>query len=148
MAINRTTIRWGLIVAGGALLAACASAPNPQKLVITQQCADLDFPVYFQRMSARLTKPALMVIADAGQAAKNCTVASVSVVGLSGGRDPNRQLLGLSSKRASAVAKSLTDVGLPAPRFDVTAVANGEGAADRGHEPLQRRAEVVIQFSH
>ena len=147
MSTNRTLILLGLAAAGLAAMAGCASKPNPQRLVITQQCADIDFPVYFQRKSAQLTKPALMVIADAGRAAKACTVASVSVVGLSGGVDPNRQLLDISSKRASTVAKALTDAGLPAPKFEVSAVASGEGPADSQREPLQRRAEVVIQFA-
>lgn len=148
MSMDRTLIRLGLAMAGLTLVAGCASTPNPQRLVISQQCADLDFPVYFERFSARLTKPALQVIADAAAATKGCTVASVSVVGLSGGKDPNRKLLGVSSKRASMVAKALTDAGLPAPKFEVSAVANGEGPADPTREPLQRRAEVVIQFAH
>lgn len=130
-------------------LAGCAATPKPRPLVISQQCADLDFPVYFNRFSAKLTGPALQVVADAGKAAQGCTVASVSVTGLSGGRpDGKASLLDLSSKRASAVAKALTNAGLPAPRFDVTAIASPTPAGADSREPLQRRAEVMIQFAH
>ena len=140
----------GLGLAGLAALAiaGCAATPRPGPLVISQQCADLTFPIYFNRLSAKLTGPALQVIADAGRASQGCTVASVSVVGLSGGKDPHHRLLDLSSKRATMVAKALTSAGLPAPRFDVTAIANGHGPEDSSHEPLQRRTEVIIQFAH
>jgi peptidoglycan-associated lipoprotein len=148
MRMHKTLI--GLGFAALALtLVGCAATPRPRALVISQQCADLDFPVYFNRFSAKLSGPALQVIADAGKAAQGCTVANVSVTGLSGGRpDGKRNLLDLSSKRATAVAKALTNAGLPAPRFDVTAVATTTPAGADSREPLQRRAEVVIQFAH
>lgn len=130
-------------------IAGCATTPpKPRQLVISQTCADLDFPIYFEHLSAHLTHTAEMVVADAGRAAKACTVASVSVVGLSGGKDPHHALLDLSAKRASAVAKALEQAGLPEPKFDVQAEATGEGPADPSREPMQRRAEVIIKFAH
>jgi outer membrane protein OmpA-like peptidoglycan-associated protein len=149
--MNRILIRLGQAGAATTLLAAAGCAmvsPHPKQVVISQQCTDIDFPVYFEAKSAALTKPARRVIADAGRGAKGCTVASVSVVGLSGGRSSSERLLDISSKRASTVAKALTDAGLPAPKFDVSAVANGQAPADASREPLQRRAEVIIQFAH
>lgn len=140
-----------IAVAGGLgmlLLAGCAATPRPGPLVISQKCSDLDFPVYFERFSAKLTAPARAIIVDAGKQSDGCQVANVTVIGLAGGRDPNRKLLDLSSKRASVVAKALADAGFPQPTFNVQAQAQGLTGDEATREPLQRRAEVVIKFSH
>jgi outer membrane protein OmpA-like peptidoglycan-associated protein len=138
------------MVAGGLgvlLLAGCAATPKPRPLVISQKCADLDFPVYFERFSARLTAPARAIIVDAGKQSEGCPVAGVTVLGLSGGKDPNRKLLDLSSKRASVVAKALAQAGFPEPTFTVQAQAQGLTGEEASREPMQRRAEVLIKFS-
>jgi outer membrane protein OmpA-like peptidoglycan-associated protein len=147
--MDRTAFRIGAATAviGALGIAGFAATPRPGPLVISQKCSDLDFPVYFQRFSAKLTPPARLIIADAGQQSKGCPVASVTVVGLSGGRDPNRKLLDLSSKRASTVAKALAEAGFPEPTFKVQAEAQGLSGQEATREPLQRRAEVLIKFA-
>src|SRR4051812_32136368 len=120
--MSRTGIRIAITGGLGALLlAGCAATPRPGPLVISQKCADLDFPVYFERYSAKLTAPARAIIVDAGQQSDGCSVASVTVIGLAGGLDPHHKLLDLSSKRASMVAKALADAGFPQPTFNVQA---------------------------
>lgn len=146
--MSRTGFRIAMAGALGALLlAGCAATPRPGPLVISQKCADLDFPVYFQRFSAKLTPPARAIIADAGRQSEGCPVASVTVMGLSGGRDPNHKLLDLSSKRASMVAKALAQAGFPEPTFNVQAQAQGLSGDEGAREPMQRRAEVLIKFA-
>lgn len=135
-------------LAGALGLAGCTTTPKPGPLVISQKCADLDFPVYFQRYSAQLTAPARAIIADAGRASVGCPVARVTVVGLSGGPDPHHRLLDLSSKRASTVAKALAQAGFPEPVFKVEAQAQGLTGREAAREPLQRRAEVMVNFEH
>jgi outer membrane protein OmpA-like peptidoglycan-associated protein len=146
--MSRTGIRIAMASGlGMILLAGCAATPRPGPLVISQKCADLDFPVYFQRRSAKLTAPARAIIVDAGKQSEGCPVSSVTVLGLAGGRDPNRKLLDLSSKRASAVAKALALAGFPEPTFTVQAQAQRLSGDEAAREPLQRRAEVVIKFT-
>jgi outer membrane protein OmpA-like peptidoglycan-associated protein len=149
MSMDRTGFRIALAAGalGGLVLAGCAATPVPRALVISQKCADLDFPVYFKRFSAKLTAPARAIIVDAGRQSQGCPVASVTVLGLSGGKDPHRRLLDLSSKRASVVAKALAQAGFPEPVFKVQAEAQGLTGEEAAREPLQRRAEVVIKFS-
>lgn len=148
--MDRTAFRIGATVAVLVALgvAGCAATPKPGPLVISQKCSDLDFPVYFQRFSAKLTPPARLIINDAGKQSEGCPVASVTVLGLAGGRDPNHKLLDLSSKRASTVAKALAQAGFPEPTFKVGAEAQGLSGEEGTREPMQRRAEVVIKFAH
>lgn len=147
--MGRTGFR--IAMAGGLgmlLLAGCAATPRPKALVISQKCSDLDFPVYFERFSAKLTAPAHAIIVDAGKQSDGCPVATVTVMGLAGGHDPHRKLLDLSSKRASVVAKALAEAGFPEPTFNVQAQAQGLTGDEASREPMQRRAEVIIKFAH
>lgn len=148
--MDSTGFRIGAAVAvlAGLGIAGCASTPAPRPLVITQRCADLDFPVYFGRFSAKLTAPARQIVVDAGRQSQGCQVASVTVLGLAGGPDPRRRLLDLSSKRASTVAKALAQAGFPEPTFTVEAQAHGLTGDEAAREPMQRRAEVIIRFAH
>lgn len=136
---------WGVIVLAAGMLVGCVSAPPPTRIAA---CMDADLSIYFADNSAEVTAPARAVIADAGQQAARCKVREVEVVGLADYRGPPEPNLALSRQRAQAVAGALEKVGLPVPRFTVTAQGEAGAIAAPGvAEPMRRRAEVFIRYA-
>jgi outer membrane protein OmpA-like peptidoglycan-associated protein len=136
---------WGVIALAAGMLVGCVSAPPPAQV---SACMDADLSIYFADNSAELTAPAHAVIADAGKQAARCTVREVEVVGLADYRGPAEPNLALSRQRAQAVADALQKVGLPVPRFTVTAQGEAGAIASPGvAEPMHRKAEVFIRYA-
>lgn len=127
------------------LLTACATTPA---LRAAGPCPDQTLSIYFADNSAELTAPARAVIADAAHQARRCPVREVEVVGLADYRGPPDVNLALSRQRAEATAHALEQVGLPAPRFSVSAQGEAGAVAAPGVAvPMRREVQVVIRFS-
>ena len=136
---------WSVIaLAAGMLASGCASTPAP---LAVGPCADQSLSIYFADNSAELTAPARAVIADAGHQAGQCRVREVEVVGLADYRGPPDANLVLSRQRAEATARALEQVGLPTPRFSVTAEGEAGAVAAPGVAvPMRREVKVLIRF--
>jgi outer membrane protein OmpA-like peptidoglycan-associated protein len=125
------------------LLTACATMPAPRA---AGPCADQTLSIYFADNSAELTAPARAVIADAAHQARQCPVREVEVVGLADYRGPADANLALSRQRAETTAHALEQVGLPAPRFTVSAQGEAGAVAAPGVAvPMRREVQVVIR---
>ena len=131
-------------LAVGMLITGCASTPAPQA---SGPCVDQALSIYFAANSAELTAQARAVIVDAGHQAGQCRVREVEVVGLADYRGPADANLVLSRQRAEATAHALEGVGLPAPRFTVTAQGEAGAVAAPGvAEPMHREVKVMIRY--
>ncbi len=147
MTVRQARLRtiWSIIViAAGMLASGCASTPAP---MAGGPCSDQALSIYFADNSAELTGPARAVIADAGHQAGQCRVREVEVVGLADYRGPPDANLVLSRRRAEATAHALENVGLPTPRFTVTAEGEAGAVAAPGVAvPMRREVKVMIRF--
>lgn len=138
---------WSVMrLAVGMLITGCASTPPPAPLA-SGPCADQALSIYFADNSAELTAPARAVIVDAGHQAGQCRVREVEVVGLADYRGPPDANLLLSRQRAEATAHALEKVGLPTPRFTVSAQGESGAVASPGVAvPMRREVKVMIRF--
>ena len=131
-----------------ALTAGCASRTKTVQLVIPEKCGDLTFPVYFESFGAGVTRAGRQIIDEAGRSNKDCKVVRVDVVGLADYRGTPNANLYLSRKRALAVAKALSQAGLPEPTFGVVAAGESGAIGEGGRaELMRRRAEVTIHYT-
>ena len=129
------------------IVAACAPTPKRTALVVGESlCAPGRFDIYFVENQARLTEPAAMVLRAAAAKAKDCDVRRVRVMGLADATGAAEANLTLSQRRARAVVAALTEAGLPAPIFELSAAGDaGAVTASGKDEPLRRRAEIVYE---
>lgn len=140
----------GLIAAFAALaVAGCAGAPALERADLVAEpdaCAPKRFDVYFRDGEAELTDAARHAIGlNATQLQGGCDIRSIEVIGLADARGAAGANLGLSERRAVAVAEALAAAGLPAPTFTVMAAGDsGAVTADGAAEPMRRRTEVLI----
>ena len=140
---------------GGALalsaLAGCTqmTARTPQSSVLTGRCADVDFPVYFEEGSDRLTAPARQVLGSATARARGCRLASGEIVGLAAADAPSRAVAdALSQQRAQSVARALAEAGLPGPALQLRAAgAQGARAPGGRASPMRHAAQVFLHFA-
>lgn len=140
-----------LLGAAGALaLSACANM-GPQRQVAgsaPRACADVSFPVYFEKGEDQLTSPARQEIVYAASQVRGCRLGEVEVLGLADADGPEARNLELSKRRAAVVARALATAGLPAPVFDIEALGKlGSRTRSGVPAPLHRRTEVVIHAS-
>ncbi|MNH51729.1 Outer membrane protein A precursor [compost metagenome] len=142
-----------LIVVGGltvALLAGCATSGLYKKrsdlVSDVAACAAKRFEVYFDQDQARLTPVAREAVRLTAAQLQGCNVTRVRVLGLADARSGTAAAnQSLSERRARSVAEALSEVGLPAPAFEVAA-AGADGAVVNGvNDPLRRRTEVLIE---
>lgn len=111
-------------------------------------CDDVPFVVYFAWDSAALTPQARRVIAQAAEQSSRCDVTRVLIEGhadRSGGESYN---VGLSRRRAEVVEVALVDEGIDQDVIETVARGESEPAVDTAdgvREPLNRRAEVLIE---
>jgi len=136
-----------LTLAGGlAILSACSTPMRRDAVIVGESpCAPVRFDVYFAENEGRLTEAATQAIDAAAGVLRTCDVRRIQVLGLADATGASEANMTLSQRRARAVVQALSDAGLPAPVFDVSA-AGDEGATTAGGlaEPLRRRAEVVV----
>lgn len=108
-------------------------------------CTAKRFEIYFADSEARLTESARRAIGMTAAQLQGCDIRRVQVLGLSDARGGATANLGLSERRARAVAEALTAAGWPAPAFEVEAVGDEGSVTEAGvREPMRRRTEVVV----
>jgi peptidoglycan-associated lipoprotein len=149
---GRGAVRVVALSAAAALaVSACADMGDGGRVSraeAARQCADLSFPIYFDKGSDHLTAPARQAITYAANQVKACKLGEVEVLGLADADGPDRASLELSKRRAAGVAQALASAGLPAPVFDVEALGKlGSRTRSGVPAPLHRRTEVVIHAS-
>ena len=133
-------------------LAGCATPPAaPPPVAAAAQvraCADLDFPVYFETGSDRLTAPARQVLAAAAVRMRGCRVTSGEIVGLASATGASSTADDLSRRRARAVADALTAEGAPAPALDLRADGQDGARSVGGHAaPMRHAAQVFLHLA-
>ena len=144
-------LAWSLL-ASAFLAASCANTQKPVHLAGPPPppvaCADLNFPIYFEKGSDQLTLPARQEMTYASARVKGCTLGAVEVLGLADADGAAHRNLVLSRRRAVVVAEALAVDGLPAPTFDIEAIGKSGAMTEAGEpEPLRRKTEVVIRAS-
>src|SRR5579875_609010 len=91
-------------VSAGLLLSACADmGPRASRVATARACADVTFPVYFEKGSDQLTAPARQELAYAASQVKGCKLGEVEVLGLADADGPEARNLELSKRRAAVV---------------------------------------------
>lgn len=135
-----------------AALTGCATPPAAPPPVVAaapaRACADLDFPVYFETGSDRLTAPARQVLAAAAGRMHGCRVTSGEIVGLAAASAPSATADDLSRHRARAVADALTAEGVPAPALDLRADGRDGARSAGGHAaPMRHAAQVFLHLA-
>jgi outer membrane protein OmpA-like peptidoglycan-associated protein len=105
--------------------------------------------VYFEWDRSNLNQAALEVIDSAVARARECNIASATLVGNTDTSGTPAYNLALSDRRASVVRDALVARGMAASL--ISAEAHGETdlarpTADGVREPLNRRTSVTIRF--
>jgi OmpA-OmpF porin, OOP family len=123
-------------------------APAPAPVAAPAPAPARTFLVFFDWDKASLTPRATQIISEAASDSKTSSVTTLQVSGYtdtSGTPDYN---MGLSERRAKAVAAQLETDGVPASEIEIHAygethllVATGPGV----REPQNRRVEIVLQ---
>lgn len=132
-----------LVGAIGVALAGCSTSPT-RKVATVNPCEDLKVSIYFDQFSAKLTKDAKGVLAEAAEMRQTCAMGVVDVVGLAGSPGASKENLKLSEQRAKAVTAALGGLGFGNVRFGAAGEAGSVTAAGQ-QEPLRRQAEVVFR---
>ncbi len=131
-------------------LSACSSLSGARERIVKAppRCADQTVQIYFEPLSAEVTREGRAVLAAAAANGKACKVTGVDVLGLADATGDTAANLELSKKRAEAVSSALAGVGLPAAQFKITAAGDsGAVTADGRARPLRRRADIVLHLS-
>ncbi|MBR0662717.1 OmpA family protein, partial [Neoroseomonas oryzicola] len=115
-----------------------AAAPAPART----------FMVFFDWNRADLTARARQIIAEAAQARTRQQVTRIEVTGHTDTSGSAQYNMGLSVRRANAVAAELVRLGVP--RGEITARGVGESqllvpTPDNTREPQNRRVEIVLR---
>jgi peptidoglycan-associated lipoprotein len=138
-----------IMAAGLVLAVAGCSTPGfrhrSDLVVEPSACTAKRFEVYFADSEARLTEPARQAIGMTAAQLQGCEIRKVQVLGLADARGGAEANLGLSERRAMAVAEALAAAGWPAPVFDVDGAGDAGAVTESGvREPMRRRTEVLI----
>lgn len=107
-----------------------------------------NFIVFFDWDSARLTREASDIVADAARASLSLGSARIVATGHADRSGPARYNLGLSRRRAETVKAELVRLGVPAGTIVVRFKGETEPlvpTADGVREPQNRRVEIVIE---
>jgi peptidoglycan-associated lipoprotein len=139
-----------MIAASAAAVAGCGWTPGMRdrsELVVEESpCAAKRFEVYFAENEARLTSAALQAIGLTATQLQTCDIRRVQVVGLASATGDVAANLGLSERRAVAVAEALAAAGWPTPAFELGAVGDAGATTTAGtNEPMRRRTEVLVE---
>ncbi|MBI1407692.1 MAG: OmpA family protein [Caulobacter sp.] len=134
-------------LAGGLVaLGACSLLPKPVETARFTPCSDISVAIYFQTGSARISRDAKAVLKGAADQAAGCRVNSVDVMGLADPVGDPAANLKLSEQRATAVTRTLRDLGIGDAR--VTAAGESGAVTEAGAvAPLRRRTEVTLRLS-
>jgi peptidoglycan-associated lipoprotein len=139
-------------VAVGLVLASSACAPTLKTRASIERlppaCQNISVAIYFERLSATVTREARAVLRSAADMSRGCDVKSVRVIGLAdavGAADANQAL---SEERARNTTEALAVVGFTAPKFEVAAAGEGGALTPGGQaQPLRRRADVLVELA-
>lgn len=139
-----------IIIAIAATVAGCGWTPgvgDRSRLVAEPSpCAAKRFEIYFAENEARLTPSALQAIGMTATQLQGCDIRRVQVVGLASATGGVAANLGLSERRATAVAEALAAAGWPTPAFELGAVGDAGATTTAGaNEPMRRRTEVLVE---
>lgn len=123
--------------------------PLPPQGPPVAACPTSEFVVYFEWDRSNLNQDALDVIDNAIIRARECNLASATIVGHTDTSGPSAYNIGLSQRRASVVSEALIARGLPAEVIATDARGETDLARltrDGVREPLNRRTAVTIAF--
>jgi outer membrane protein OmpA-like peptidoglycan-associated protein len=123
-------VRWMTILLITAL-GGCASSSEPQR-----------FSIYFEPYSANLDQLANDTIRAAADFARAHAAAPIAVAGFSAPPDPQRDVEGLSARRAEAVKQALVKDGIGAER--ITTAANGVTDPKTMPQVAVRRVDITV----
>lgn len=121
--------------------------PPPPPPVVA--CPQSDFVVYFEWDRSNLNQAALETIDAAVSRARECNIASITVVGHTDTSGSPTYNQGLSERRASVVRDALVARGIGADAINTQARGETDLARptrDGVREPLNRRTAVTITF--
>ncbi len=125
-----------------------APAPAPAPVAAPAPAPARTFLVFFDWDKADLTPRATQIISEAASDSKTANVTTLQVSGYtdtSGTADYN---MGLSERRAKAVAGQLESDGVPASEIEIQAYGETHLLVPTGpgvREPQNRRVEIVLQ---
>lgn len=125
------------------VLAGCATR---SRVAPTNLCEDLSVSIYFDDGSAKITRDARRVLAEARDMRATCALGVVDVLGLADAAGDPRANLALSEQRAKAVTQALGGLGFGNVRI-AAAGASGAATPDGELRPLRRRADLVFRSS-
>ncbi len=125
------------------VLAGCATR---SRVAPTNLCEDLKVSIYFDDGSARITRDARQVLAEAKEMRSTCALGVVDVLGLADAVGDPRANLVLSEQRAKAVTQALGGLGFGNVRI-AAAGASDAATPDGELRPLRRRADLVFKSS-
>lgn len=138
-------------IAMGLLLASSACAPTLTRASIEQlppACQNISVAIYFESLSATVTREARAVLRNAADMARGCDVRSVRVVGLADAVGAANANQALSEERARNTTQALAAVGFIAPKFEVAAAGEGGALTPGGQaQPLRRRADIIVELA-
>ncbi|MDP2259991.1 MAG: OmpA family protein [Caulobacter sp.] len=136
----------GLVAAAVVSTLVIGGCATRSRVAPTNLCEDLKVSIYFDDGSARITRDARQVLAEAREMRTTCALGVVEVLGLADAvGDPGANLL-LSEQRAKAVTQALGGFGFGNVRI-AAAGASGAETASGEARPLRRRADVVFKSS-
>jgi outer membrane protein OmpA-like peptidoglycan-associated protein len=132
-------------------MAPAAAAPEPEPVPPPQPApppAPQEYLVFFDFDSAALTPEARDIVRNAADNARAGGVSRIVVTGHTDTSGPADYNMGLSQRRAEAVAQELVSLGVGQQEIAVNAegethplVPTGDGV----REPQNRRVEIVLQ---
>lgn len=125
------------------VLAGCATR---SRVAPTNLCEDLKVSIYFDDGSARITRDARQVLAEARDMRTTCALGVVEVLGLADAAGDPRANLVLSEQRAKAVTQALGGLGFGNVRIAAAGAVGAETPAGN-LQPLRRRADLVFKSS-
>ncbi|MBX3481075.1 MAG: OmpA family protein [Caulobacter sp.] len=134
------------LAAGLTGLGACSLMPKRVETARFTPCADISVAIYFKTGSALISPDARAVLKGAADQAAGCRVDSVDVMGLADPVGDPAANLKLSEQRATAVTRTLRDLGVVDAR--VTAAGESGAVTETGAvDPLRRRTDVTLRLS-
>lgn len=125
------------------VIGGCASR---SRVAPTNLCEDLKVSIYFDDGSARITRDARRVLAEAREMRTTCALGVVEVLGLADAAGDPRANLILSEQRAKTVTQALGGLGFGNVRI-AAAGASGAETASGEARPLRRRTDLVFKSS-
>ncbi len=125
-----------------------APMPAPAPVAAPAPAPAKTYLVFFDWDKASLTPRATQVIAQAAQDSKTNKVTTLNVSGYTDTSGPAKYNMGLSKRRAQAVAAQLVADGVPASAIEIRAFGETHLLVPTGpnvREPQNRRVEIVMK---